>query len=48
MNLNGEGGGHIYLDGYILKSVRVSIGQTPCSLSIILFFFCTFAAVVYR
>ena len=29
----------IYLDGNILKSVRVSIGQTPCSLNIILLVF---------
>ena len=37
MNLNGQGGSHIYLDGNILKSVRVSIGHTPCSLNSILF-----------
>jgi len=43
VKLNGLGGGYIYLGGNILKSVRVSIGQTLCSLNItclILLLFC--------
>jgi len=42
VNLNGQGDGHIYLDGNILKSVRVSIGQTPFSLNIILYLIISF------
>jgi len=34
MNPNGQGGGHIHLDGYILKIVRVSIVKTLSSLNI--------------